>query len=393
MSARMSATISGAALAPLERIGLREIRLPLVEPFRISSGVCTERRMLLLELRDADGVEVWAECVAGELPNYSAETIDTAWAAIGAWIAPRVLGRALDGPAAVRPLLERDFRGHPMAKASVEMGCWALAAERAGVPLSKLIGGTRTHIPTGISLGIQSAPPALVERALAAKAAGYRKIKLKIQPGADIDYVAAVREAVGPDVALMADANSAYTLADADHLARLDAFGLTMIEQPLGREDLVQHAELQRRLRTPLCLDESITDVDRARDMIALGSGRIVNIKPGRVGGFASSLAIHDACLAAGVPVWCGGMLESGVGRAYNVALASLPGFSMPGDLSPSARYWERDVVTPEWTMSADGLVTVPLERPGIGVTVDVDRIDDLTVRRETLAAPQPALT
>jgi O-succinylbenzoate synthase len=191
----------------------------------------------------------------------------------------------------------------------------------------------------------------------------------------------------------MADANSAYTLADADHLAQLDAFGLTMIEQPLSREDLVQHAELQRRLSTPICLDESITDVDHARDMIALKSGRVVNIKPGRVGGFASSIAIHDVCQAAGIPVWCGGMLESGIGRAYNVALASLPNFLLPGDLSPSARYWDRDVVTPEWTMNADGLVSVPLARPGIGVEVDVDRIDDLTVRREVLDVPLPALS
>lgn len=378
-----------ASTLHLRRIALREIRLPLKEPFRISSGVCTERRILLLELTDADGVSVWAECVAGEQPNYSAETIDTAWLAITTWVAPRVLGTSFDGPAAIHPALARDFRGHDMAKAAVEMGGWALAAERAGVPLARLLGGTRTAIPTGISLGIQATPAALVERALAARAAGYRKIKLKIQPGADVAFVAAVRAAVGPDVALMADANSGYTLDDADRLAELDAFGLTMIEQPLGREDLRQHAELQRRLATPICLDESITDADRARDMIALGSGRVVNVKPGRVGGFASSIAIHDACRDAGVPVWCGGMLESGVGRAYNVALASLPNFSMPGDLSPSARYWARDVVTPEWTMSADGMVAVPLDRPGIGVAVDVDRVDDLTVRRAVLGEPR----
>jgi O-succinylbenzoate synthase len=198
--------------------------------------------------------------------------------------------------------------------------------------------------------------------------------------------VEAVREALGPDAPLMADANNAYTLADAEHLARLDDCGLMMIEQPLAWDDLVQHAELQRRLRTPVCLDESITSVDRARDMITLGSGRIVNVKPGRVGGFASSIAIHDVCVAANVPVWCGGMLESGIGRAANVALASLPGFTKPGDLSPSARYWARDVVTPEWTMDA-GMVTVPLDRPGIGVTVDVDRIDELTVRTSVLEA------
>lgn len=382
-----------ASAVQLARITLREIRLPLREPFRISSGICVERRIMLLELCDVDGVSVWSECVAGELPNYTAETIDTAWHAITSWVAPRVLGRRFDAPDAVRAVLERDFRGHAMAKAAVEMGCWALAATRAGQPLARYLGGSQTHILTGISLGIQDAPAALVERALAARAAGYRKIKLKIQPGADVEFVAAVRSAVGPSVALMADANSAYTLADAPHLARLDAFGLTMLEQPLGRDDLVQHAELQRRIETPLCLDESITDVDRARDMIALGSGRIVNIKPGRVGGLASSIAIHDACRDAGIPVWCGGMLESGVGRAYNVALASLPNFLLPGDLSPSARYWARDIVTPEWTMDSLGMVAVPLKHPGIGVTVDMNRVDDLTQRLEPLALSSSALT
>ena len=377
----------------IDRIELREIRLTLKEPFRISSGIVTERRILLLHLRDADGIETWSECVAGEEPNYSAETIDTAWSAILAWVAPRVLGRDFNGPASIYPELERDFRGHPMAKAAVEMACWALAAERDNVSLASVLGGTQHLIPTGISIGIQSSPAALVQRAQSAAAEGYRKIKLKIKPDADVQFVSAVRDALGPDVALMADANSAYRLADAEHLAQLDAFHLTMIEQPLGRDDLVQHAELQRRLATPICLDESITDVDRARDMIALGSGRVVNIKPGRVGGFTSAIGIHDICRAASVPVWCGGMLESGVGRAYNVALASLPNFLLPGDLSPSARYWDRDVVTPEWTMDAEGRVRVPFERSGIGVTIDVGRIDDLTVRHETVRAPRATLT
>jgi O-succinylbenzoate synthase len=369
----------------IDRIALREIRLPLREPFRISSGVCTERRIFLLELTDADGPTAWAECVAGENPNYSPETVDTAWYAIREWVAPRVLGHSLDGPEVVHELLERDFRGHNMAKAAVEMGCWGVAAEKQGVSLSQLLGGTRERVPTGISIGIQSSPEALVDRARRALEAGYRKIKLKIQPGADVPFVDAVREALGPDVHLMADANSAYTLADADHLQRLDGFDLIMLEQPLGRDDLVRHAELQRRLTTPICLDESITDVDRAEDMIALRSGRIINIKPGRVGGFTVSKRIHDLCARHGIPVWCGGMLESGVGRAYNVALASLPNFSLPGDLSPSARYWERDVVTPEWTMDAEGMVRVPRAQPGLGVEPDVDRIEDLTVRREVL--------
>ncbi|MFL5580178.1 MAG: o-succinylbenzoate synthase, partial [Gemmatimonadaceae bacterium] len=228
-------------------------------------------------------------------------------------------------------------------------------------------------------------PALLVERARAAVAEGYRKIKVKIRPGQDVEYVRAVREALGDGVGLMADANSAYTLGDAARLAELDPLGLIMLEQPLGDDDLVQHAALQRRLSTPICLDESITGADRAADMIALDSGRIVNVKPGRVGGFAQSIAIHDLCARSGVPVWCGGMLESGVGRAHNVALASLPNFTKPGDVSPSARYWERDVVTPEWTMDAEGWVRVPLDRPGIGVTVDRDRVDDLTVRTTEL--------
>jgi o-succinylbenzoate synthase len=370
----------------IERIVVREIGLPLKEPFQISSGTMHERRICLAELHQ-DGVSSWAECVAFEQPNYSAETIDTAWLAMRAWIAPRLLGRRFAGPDEVAPVLDENFSGHRMAKATVEMGAWALAAELQGRPLARLLGGTRDRVATGISLGIQRDPQALVDRARAAHAEGYRKIKIKIKPGADVEYVAAVREALGPEAHLMADANSAYTLADADQLARLDDLDLIMIEQPLGREDLVRHAQLQARLRTPLCLDESITSVDAAEDMITLGSGRIVNIKPGRVGGFASSLAIHDLCERNGIPVWCGGMLESGIGRAYNFALASLPNFSLPGDLSPSARYWERDVVTPEWTMDADGTVAVPLDRPGIGVTVDADRVEDLTVRRETLSA------
>ena len=369
----------------IQQITLREITLPLREPFRISSGEVTARRIVLLELRDADGAVGWSECVAFERPNYSPDTVDTAWHAITEWVAPRILGRPFEDPRDVFPVLERDVRGHLMAKAAVEMGMWVVAAERHRVPLARLLGGTREAIATGISLGIQRSPAALVERARAAVAEGYRKVKIKIEPGADVEYVAAVREALGPEAPLMADANNAYTLADADHLARLDGLGLMMIEQPLAWDDLVQHAELQRRLSTPICLDESITSLDRARDMVALGSGRIVNVKPGRVGGFGPSLAIHDFCQAHEVPVWCGGMLESGIGRACNVALASLPNFTKPGDVSPSARYWARDVVTPEWTMSDAGMVQVPLDRPGLGVDVDAARVDDLTVRRAEL--------
>ena len=368
----------------LQSIALREIRLDLKEPFRISSGVLKTRRILLLELQDEDGTATWSECVAFQEPIYSAETIDTARLAIREWLAPRVIGRVLDGPDAVHSLLEPGIAGHHMAKAAVEMGCWALAAEREGVSLSRRLGGTRQRVATGISIGIQADPAALVQRTERAVRDGYRKIKVKIQPKADVAYVKAVREALGDRVDIMADANSAYTLDDWTTLQQLDEFDLIMLEQPLHRDDLYRHSLLQRKLKTPICLDESIVDVNRCEDMIALGSGRIVNIKPGRVGGFTASLAIHDICASERIPVWCGGMLESGIGRAYNVALASLPNFSLPGDLSPSARYWERDIVEPEWTMDATGMVLVPTG-PGLGIHVDVDRIDDLTVRSEVV--------
>jgi O-succinylbenzoate synthase len=368
----------------VRRLTLREIALPLREPFRISSGVTDVRRILLVRLDDQDGAVGWGECVAGEAPNYSPETIDTARHAITTWLAP-LLAEPLSGPADVAPRFDARVRGHRMAKAALEMGIWALEAERRGHSLARLLGGTRERIPIGISLGIQPAPERLAERAAAARADGYRRFKVKIAPGADIAFVGAARAALGPDPALSVVANAAYTLADADHLVQLDAFGLVMIEQPLEPEDLRRHAELQRRLRTALCLDESITSAARAEDALALGSARIVNIKPGRVGGFAHAVAIHDVCAAGGIPVWCGGMLESGIGRAHNVALASLPNFALPGDLSPSARYWVQDIVEPEWTMTADGFVRVPHDLPGLGVSVNEHRLDDLTVQRQEI--------
>ena len=368
----------------IDSITLREIRLPLVEPFRISSGVTTTRRILLLELLDADGASTFSECVAGDFPNYSPESIDTATLAIREWLAPRVLGRRFETPRDVSAALSEDLRGHEMAQAAIEMGAWALAATKAGQSLSSLLGGTRKRIGTGISIGIQSSPAELADKAEKALAEGYRKIKLKIKPGQDLDYLHAVRERLGPDAPLMADANNAYTLDDTDHLVQLDDLDLVMVEQPLAWDDVARHAELQRRMRTPICLDESITNIARAEDMIRLRAGRIVNIKPGRVAGFTASKAIHDLCEANDLPVWCGGMLESGIGRAYNVALASLPNFTIPGDVSPSNRYWARDVVSPKWTMDRDGWVDVP-DRPGLGVEVDRDRIEVLTVQRETL--------
>lgn len=371
----------------VERIIMREIALRLKEPFRISSGTTFERRILLLELTDGEGTVAWSECVAGEYPNYSSETIDTAWLMIREHAAPRVLGRDLEHPSDAWPLLERDFRGHNMAKAAVEMGVWELHARRNGIALSRLIGGKRSSIETGISIGIQSSPGALIEEVAARLAEGYHRIKVKVMPGSDVEFLTALRDTLGPDIPLMVDANSAYTPADIDRLTALDGLGLMMIEQPFGTDDLLQHAHLQKLLTTPICLDESITGPDRVRDMLELGSGRIVNIKPGRVGGMGPSIAIHDLCLEAGIPVWCGGMLESGVGRGYNLALASLPGFTLPGDLSPSARYWERDIIVPEWSMESDGTIALPLDEPGTGVEVDADLVESLTSRSEVLTA------
>ena len=373
-----------------ERIILREIRLPLVEPFQISSGVTHERRIFLVEIIDQDGAIGWGECVGGDAPNYSPETIDTCWLMIRASVAPRVLDRAFAHPRDVGPVLEADFHGHNMAKAAVEMALWELAAQIEGEPLARLLGGTRDRIGTGISLGIQRDPPTIAEKARAALDQGYQKIKIKIKPGKDIEYIRMVREALGPSAPIMADANNAYTLDDVETIKRLDEFKLIMIEQPLAWDDVVRHATLQKAIKTPICLDESITDLKKAEDMIHLGSGKIINIKAGRVGGFREAVAIHDLCREHGIPVWCGGMLESGIGRAHNVALASLPNFTIPGDVSPSARYWARDIVEPEWTMDSEGYVSVPLDQPGMGVTVDRERVEALTVRSETLTRRSP---
>jgi O-succinylbenzoate synthase len=369
----------------LTKIILREVHLPLKTPFRISSGVQTMRRIFLLEFFDADGTTCWGECVAPEKPNYLPETIDGAWMMMRDWIAPLVLNQTLEGPRSVKPLLDEAIRGHNMAKAAVEMPCWVLEAQKQGRSLSDLLGGTRTKAAAGVSIGIHESPQALVETAAGYLAEGYRKIKMKIKPGQDLDYLAAVREALGPTAPLMVDANNAYSLDDLDVLKQFDRFDLVMIEQPLAWDDYVRHATLQKHLQTPICLDESITGLAQAEDMIKLGSGRIINIKPGRVGGFAASIAIHDLCGQHGIPVWCGGMLESGIGRAYNISLASLSNFTIPGDISPSNRYWERDILTHDWTMDKEGMVQIPVDKIGLGVEPDMDRIDDLIVRAETL--------
>ncbi|NIM51669.1 MAG: o-succinylbenzoate synthase [Gemmatimonadales bacterium] len=368
----------------ITHLTLREIRLTLKEPFRISSGAAHERRVLLVELRDADGVVGWGECPAGETPHYSPETVDTAWLAIQRWIAPLVVGQRYDAPADLYPTLRGAIRGHHMARAAVEMAAWELTARARDVPLAQLLGGTRERVATGISLGIQARLDQLVSKAQQARQEGYRRIKLKIKPGADIACIEAVRQTLGSDAPLSVDANGAYAPSDTELLQQLDSFDLAMIEQPLAFDDLVRHAVLQRKLATPVCLDESITSPERAADMVILGSGKIINVKPARVGGFTAARAIHDFAAQHDIPVWCGGLLESGIGRAHNVALASLPNFQLPGDLSPSSRYWDRDIVRPEWTMD-DGMVTVPWDKPGFGVEVDRERIEQLTVRSMSL--------
>jgi O-succinylbenzoate synthase len=367
----------------IDRIELHEIVLPLVETFRMSSGTFRDRRVLLLHLVSSEGAEAWSECVASGL------SIDASWRVLGERIAPRVLGRPFSDPGGIEAWLEREPDGRAAggpAAAAVEMGAWELAAELSGTALATLLGGTVRRIPVGVSLGLQESPEALVDKVRGCLVQGYRRVKMKIQPGADVTNVRAVREALGPEAPLTVDANGAYTLDDLPTLRALDELGLLMIEQPFAGDDLASHAILQREIATPLCLDESIVSPERAEEALALGCARIINIKPGRVGGFRPSLAIHNLCLRHGVPVWCGGLLESGVGRAYNVALAALPNFTLPGDLSPSRRYWERDVVDPEWTMDSAGWMDVPVERPGLGVTVDAERVARLAVRREVLA-------
>lgn len=365
----------------IDRIELRLVPLRLRRPFEISSGSRQDRQILLVTV-EGGGERGWGECVAAEDPAYSYETTETAWHVLRDFIAPAVVG-AQGGAPEEWMAAAGWVRGHRMAFAGVEMALWDLAARMRGVSLADAVGGGRRPVAVGVSVGLQPSDAELLDRIGEYVDDGYRRIKVKIKPGRDVDMLSAVRVRF-PDLPLMADANSAYTLADADHLARLDPLDLMMIEQPLDHADLRDHARLQEHVSTPICLDESIRSLHDAALALELGSCRIVNIKPGRVGGFGSARAIHDLCVAHGVPVWCGGMLESGVGRAHNVALATLEGFTLPGDISASARYWDEDLVSPEFELEG-GTLTLP-DAPGIGVRPRIARIDSLTTRREVIS-------
>ena len=356
---------------------LIEIRLPLRESFTASFGSRSHRRILLLRLEGSEMEEGLGECVAGEDPSYSYETTETVWHILNRFILPMVLGCEIQGPEDIATV-SAAVRGHPMAKAAVEMAVWDLQAKELGVPLWELLGGSGSPVPVGVSVGIQPDDAALLQKADEYLARGYARVKLKIKPGRDVNTVRAVRERF-PVAQLSVDANAAYTLADAALLKELDAFGLLMVEQPLGCQDFTDHSRLQELLDTPICLDESIRSEGDARLALELGACQVVSVKPGPVGGLASARAIHNLCVERGVPAWCGGMLESGIGRAHNLCLATLPGFSLPGDISESRRYWDQDIVSPEFTLD-QGQMMPPVE-PGIGVEPDRDRIRRLAVR------------
>jgi O-succinylbenzoate synthase len=360
----------------IERIELRLLRLPLVRFFETSFGRISDRAFIIATVEE-QGCTGVAECVADENPHYSSETTRTAWHIILDFIAPLVLGREFSHPRDVYDSLQV-IRGHNMAKAAVEMAAWDLFAKQHDMPLSGVLGGNRTTIDSGVSIGIQDSLNDLVERVRLERAAGYKRIKIKIKPGWDVEAVELIRTCVG-DVPLMVDANGAYRLSDTEHLQALDRYDLMMIEQPLDYDDIRDHARLQARLRTPICLDESLHTVREAAEAIELGACRIINIKPGRVGGHGQSIALHDLAARHGIPVWHGGMLESGIGRAHNIHLSTLPNFTLPGDVAASRRYFAPDLIDPEIDVSAEGTIPVP-NGPGIGVHVVRERLEKATL-------------
>lgn len=361
----------------IEKITLREIRMRLKAPFETSFGVTQNRRILLVEAV-ADGVHGWGEITTGETPSYNSETTDTAWLILSDFIAPMVIGREIQS-ASELPEILANIRGHFMAKAGLENALWHIEAQQKNLPLWKLIGGTREEIACGVSLGIRENPNALVQKVEEELGSGYQRIKLKIKPGKDVDFVAAVRKRF-PNILLSVDANSAYRLDDADHLREFDDFTLLMMEQPLEWDDIHSHAKLQSRIQTAICLDECINNDRHAAGAIDSGACRIINIKLGRVGGHSSARKVHDVCRERNVPVWCGGMLESGVGRAHNIAMSTLPGFTLPGDVSASQRYWDEDIIEPEVTVNSKGTIVVP-HKAGLGYEVKSDLVERLTTR------------
>lgn len=366
-------------LMRIESITLRELRMRLKAPFETSSEVTWERRILLVEV-GVDGVCGWGEITAAEDPFYNAETTDTAWHMTRDFIVPFVLGKTIETAAEIGTLLD-SIRGHEMAKAGVENAVWDIEAQQKGVPLSQLLGGTQPEIPCGVSIGIQPSVSTLLEKIDCELRAGYQRIKLKIKPARDVQVVDEVRKHY-PQIKLMVDANSAYRLEDLEVLKSFDQYGLLMIEQPLAWDDIYQHSCLQSQLQTPICLDESIHNSSHAEAAIRLGACRIINIKLGRVGGHAQARLVHDICAARSIPVWCGGMLESGVGRAHNIAMSTLPGFSLPGDVSASQRYWDEDIIEPEVEVSRTGTIQPP-PKPGLGYEIRRKKVDSLTVRQE----------
>lgn len=366
----------------LERIELREIELPLKWPFETSFGRTTRRRIMIVRVFDKSGAYGYGECTAAEDPFYNHETIDTAWIIVTNYVAPILAAAHLERAGQVNDALAR-IRGNRMAKGSVEAAIWDLEARLAGKPLWQHIGGSREEIACGVSIGLQQSTGALLEKVTGEVEAGYQRIKIKIKPDRDVALVEAIRTKF-PGIRLSVDANSAYSLADIDVLRQLDQYNLMMIEQPLAAGDIVDHAKLQRELNTPLCLDESILTVEDARKADDLGSCKIINVKLGRVGGHAEAKMIQEFCASRDIPVWCGGMLESGVGRAHNIAMSTLEGFTLPGDVSASARYWEEDIIEPPVTVSQRGTIIAPAG-PGIGYEVNEPRLEALTVRREEI--------
>ncbi len=365
----------------IEAITIREIQMPLVHFFETSFGRTYRRRILLLTAH-CEGVDGWAECVAGEDPFYSSEWAESAWPTIVRYLAPAVLGKDLDSARECPALLAR-VRGHRMAKAALENAVWDAEAKQKKVSLWKLLGGTRTEIPCGVSIGIQDSVEQLMEKIETALAAGYGRIKVKVKPGWDVNVLEQIRSRWA-DITLSCDANSAYTLDQVEHLRDFDQFNLLMIEQPLWDDDIFYHARLQKQLRSAICLDESIVSARAAATALDIGACRIINIKVGRVGGFTEAVKIHNICQSQKIPVWCGGMLESGIGRAHNIALSTLPNFSLPGDVSASQRYWKEDIIAPEVTVRSQGTIAISNEA-GTGYRIKEDLIEKLTVRKETI--------